>query len=99
MSEAPSYSKAAAWQRSALVDQRLIVGDPGLSFRQFVHGRIGANDLGDRHVIDQANRLNDVVVGQVSHGLSSLRLPSGCRGPLSWPRRRLRGRVTTSRLL
>ena len=55
--------------RSPRVPGRLVIGDPGLGFGQFVDGRTGRDHLGDGNVVDGADRLDDVVPGnaQGSH--------------------------------
>ena len=55
-------------QRPACIHHRLVIGHPGLGFGQFVDGRTGCDDLGDGHVVDRADRLDNVVPGN-AHGI------------------------------
>jgi hypothetical protein len=55
------FTHATDRQRLAGIQQRLVVGDPGLSLRQFIYRRSGSNDLGDGHIIGSTDHLGNVV--------------------------------------
>src|SRR5438034_2770012 len=71
------FADAPGRQRLAGVEQRIVVGDPGLGFRQFLYRRTRSNDLGDGHIVDFANRLHNVVTRETSHAL----IPSSSDDP------------------
>src|SRR5258707_5743752 len=77
------FAHATARQRPAGIHQRFIIGDPGLSFREVLHGRAGSDDLGDGYIVGPANRLGNLVTCDALHGFKSfnrLRPPSAADG-------------------
>ena len=55
------FANAARCQRPPGIEHRLVIGEPGLCLREFVHRRAGSNDLGDGNVVGCANE--DLRVG------------------------------------
>ncbi len=61
------FAHAAGCQRLAGVHQRLVIGKPCVRLGQFVRRRLGSYDLGDGHIVDGADRLDNVVSRDASH--------------------------------
>ena len=53
-------------QRPAGIHHRLVIGHPGLGLGEFLHCRTGRDDLGDGHVVDGADRLDNVLSGNAA---------------------------------
>src|SRR5262249_37171509 len=61
-------SDAAAGARPTGAQQRLVIGDPGCGFRQFLTARTGADDFGHRAIIEATKHRDDIVPSQRRHG-------------------------------
>jgi hypothetical protein len=61
------FANATARQRLAGVEQRIFVDDSGLRLRQFVGACTGSHDFGDGHIVDPANRLDNVITIKPRH--------------------------------
>jgi hypothetical protein len=60
-------ANAPARQRLAIIQQRIVVDDPGLGFRQFFRRGAGSDDFGDGHVVDLADCLDNVITCELRH--------------------------------